>query len=147
MIVAMNALDMKNKDVLDFGSGTGLLAIFASMKGAATIVAIDIEPPSYDNMIENFELNNISNATVYLGGKEQIPPDKKFDIILANITANVILECLEELAKALNKGGTILFSGFFESNLQDIEAECKTLELHYINHTVNGGWVVAAFEK
>ena len=147
MIVQMNNLDMKHKKVLDFGSGTGLLAIFASIKGASDILAIDIEPPSYDNMIENFELNNISNAKPALGGKEMIPVDMVFDVILANITANVILDSLFELARSLKSGGTILFSGFFESNLDDISQASAELCLIYVQHTVNGGWVVARFFK
>ena len=124
-----------------------MLAIFASIKGASDILAIDIEPPSYDNMIENFELNNISNAKPALGGKEMIPVDMVFDVILANITANVILDSLFELARSLKSGGTILFSGFFESNLDDISQASAELGLTYVQHTVNGGWVVARFFK
>ncbi len=147
MIVQMNELDFKNKKILDFGSGTGLLAIFASMKGAGLITAIDIEPPSYDNMIENFELNNVKNADPILGDKEMIPVEMVFDIILANITANVILDSLYELARSLKNGGTILFSGFFESNLNDIRLASSELGLNYVKHSINGGWVVARFDK
>ena len=75
MIVKMDELDMRDKKVLDFGSGTGVLSIFASMKGANPIDAIDIEGPAYDNMLDNFKLNDIDNIVPILGGGEKIDAD------------------------------------------------------------------------
>jgi len=147
MISQMSKHDLKGKEVLDFGSGTGLLAIFASMIGAENILAIDIEAPSYDNMQENFELNEVSNATPVLGGKEKIPAKAEFDFVLANITANVILDSLDELAGSMKDNSVILFSGFFEKDLESIDEKCKSLDLEYISHEVYGGWVVAQFCK
>ena len=147
MIVRMSQLDMNGKEVMDFGSGTGLLAIYASMRGADNILAIDIEGPAYDNMIENFELNHVLNATPVHGGKEKIPAGVSFDIVLANITANVILDCLPELAASLKKEGSILFSGFYEKELRQIQQKCEEFGLKFKEHSVNGGWVVATFMK
>lgn len=147
MIQQMSKLSLKERSLLDFGSGTGLLAIFASMKGAQDLIAIDIEAPSFDNMKENFALNEITNIIPVLGGKEQIPADKKFDIVLANITANVILDSIAELASSMKSGAIILFSGFFEKDLEAIAGKGSELGLNYEIHEVYGGWVVARFTR
>lgn len=147
MIVRMSELDLEGKEMMDFGSGTGLLAIYASMKGAKNILAIDIEGPSYDNMIENFELNKILNATPVHGGKEKIPSDVSFDIVLANITANVILDCMPELSGSIKYSGSILFSGFYEKELDQIKQKGEQFGLMYKEHSVGGKWVVATFLK
>lgn len=147
MIVRMSKLELDGKEVMDFGSGTGLLAIFASMKGAENILAIDIEGPSYDNMIENFDLNNVTNATPIHGGKEKIPEESHFDIVLANITANVILDSLPELSASIKKGGTILFSGFYEKELGQIQSKGEESGLKYKEHIMDGEWVIATFIK
>lgn len=147
MIKAMSTIPVTGAKVLDFGSGTGLLAIFASMKGAYSIDAIDIEPPSYDNMQENFSLNSTGNIHPVLGGKEAIDKTGNYDLILANITANVITDSLDELSAALKPGGLILFSGFFEKDLEATREAAVIKKLQYTGHHINGGWVVATFEK
>ncbi len=147
MIVKMDELDMRDKKVLDFGSGTGVLSIFASMKGANPIDAIDIEGPAYDNMLDNFKLNEIDNIVPILGGGEKIDADGLYEVILANITANVILDHLDILSVALKHEGTILFSGFLESDLPTIRIKAEKTGLRYIDHIVNGKWVVARFVK
>lgn len=147
MIVKMDELDMRGKKVLDFGSGTGVLSIFASMKGADAIDAIDIEGPAYDNMLDNFKLNEIDNIVPILGGGEKIEGDGLYEVILANITANVILDHLEILTNALKHAGTILFSGFLENDLPTIRINAEKAGLRYIDHIVNGKWVIARFVK
>ncbi len=147
MIVKMDELDMRDKKVLDFGSGTGVLSIFASMKGANPIDAIDIEGPAYDNMLDNFKLNDIDNIVPILGGGEKIDADGLYEVILANITANVILDHLDILSVALKHEGTILFSGFLENDLPTIRIKAEKTGLRYIDHIVNGKWVVARFVK
>ncbi len=147
MIVKMDELDMRDKKVLDFGSGTGVLSIFASMKGANPIDAIDIEGPAYDNMLDNFKLNEIDNIVPILGGGEKIDADGLYEVILANITANVILDHLDILSVALKHEGTILFSGFLESDLPTIRIKAEKTGLRYIDHIVNGKWVIARFVK
>ena len=147
MIVKMDQLDLSGRKVLDFGSGTGVLAIFASMKGANPIDAIDIEGPAYDNMLDNFMLNEIDNIVPVLGGGEKIDPDSRYDVILANITANVIRDHLNILSSVLKHGGTILFSGFLESDLSTIRAEAGKAGLEYVDHMINGKWVIARFVK
>ncbi|HMT77046.1 MAG: 50S ribosomal protein L11 methyltransferase [Bacteroidetes bacterium] len=147
MITMMSQINLQGSKVLDFGSGTGLLAIYASIQGAATIDAIDIEAPAYDNMLENFELNDIHNVTPYLGGGEFIKMEGDYDVVLANITANVILDNIDKLSKALKTNGILLFSGFFEKNLEDIRLAAQNHLLKYDKHIQNGDWIIARFSK
>lgn len=145
MLMAMNQLEWTGSKVLDFGSGTGILAIFAALKGARDISAIDIEVPSYENMQENFSINGVAFIQALLGGKEAIPTNKYYDVILANITCNVILGALKTLVSVLQPGGILLMSGFFETDLPGIIVSAQELGLRYSRHQTNGKWVVAHF--
>ncbi len=107
----MKDLDFSSKLVLDFGCGTGILAILASKLGADKIIAIDNDPLCSSNTEENAELNQVENITPLLGAKDDIPVNN-YDIIVANINRNVILDALPDLYKMLNKNGQLLISGF-----------------------------------
>ncbi|MCO6461475.1 MAG: 50S ribosomal protein L11 methyltransferase [Saprospiraceae bacterium] len=147
MILMMDQLELAGKRILDFGSGTGVLAIFGSMKGATEIDAIDIERLAYDNMLENFALNDITNITAFHGGGDLIRTDGSYDVVLANITANIIKENIEYLSKAVHIGGDILFSGFFENNLDELKQLALVHSLSFIKSIKQGDWVIAHFEK
>ncbi len=120
MLQQMSKQDFKNKNVLDYGTGTGVLAIYAEMLGAKKIIANDIDPWSEENANENIERNNCKNVAVRLGGLEEIP-EENFDIILANINLNVLKADLSVLFSKLNKnGGLLILSGILENNEKDI---------------------------
>lgn len=106
----MQNLDFENKVVFDYGCGTGILAILASKLKATYIDAIDIENESYLNTIENAAINSTMNINTFEGTLENIQGDN-YDIILANINRNVILDSLIDLRKKLAKNGQIIFSG------------------------------------
>ncbi|MEP6677270.1 MAG: 50S ribosomal protein L11 methyltransferase [Ferruginibacter sp.] len=119
MIEQMGMLDLKNKSVLDFGTGTGVLAILAEKMGAASVRAIDNDDWSIENAKENIIANHCSR--IQLEKAEVIPSNEQYDIILANINLNVICNNMEIISKACrNVGTTILLSGFLKSDEQEI---------------------------
>ncbi|MBY0244479.1 MAG: 50S ribosomal protein L11 methyltransferase [Sphingobacteriaceae bacterium] len=139
--------DFTDKNVLDMGCGTGILAFLAGKKGAKKLVAIDFDEVCYESTLENAALNNISNITAICGGKEVIP-NEMYEVILANINRNILLDQIETYAKVLKKEGKIFFSGFYETpDLIMIIEECSKFGIKYINHKKNGDWVAAQFIK
>lgn len=141
------ASDFSGKKVLDMGCGTGILAILASKKGAKELVAIDYDEVCYSSTIENSQLNNINNITAVWGGKEVIP-QTTFDVILANINRNILLDQISHYANVLKASGSIYFSGFYEHpDLEMITAECGKFGIAYIDHKKIGEWVAAHFKK
>lgn len=139
--------DFARKDVLDMGCGTGILAILASKLGAKDIIAIDYDPVCYDSTIENSALNYIANIKAICGSKEVIP-DVQFDIILANINRNILLDQMERYNEVLKSRGEIYFSGFYESpDLDIIKEEAAKYGLFYTNHKKTKEWVAARFRK
>lgn len=136
-----------NKKVLDMGCGTGVLAIMASMKGAKTVTAIDIDRWSYENTSENIDINNISNIKVIEGGVEFVAETDDYDVILANINKNILLRDIKYYAKALLEGGYIYFSGFYTNDLSDIEVEAGKCGLKLVNDLENNNWTAAVFKK
>jgi ribosomal protein L11 methyltransferase len=139
--------DFSNKQVLDMGCGTGILAIMASKLGAAQITAIDYDPVCYESTIENAQLNNINNIIALCGSKEVIA-DAQYDIILANINRNILLDQMHRYAEVLKLGSEIYFSGFYETpDLEIITVEAKRLGLTYVTHKKDKDWVAAKFVK
>lgn len=119
MIKLMRTVDFRNKKVLDFGTGTGVLAILAEKSGAREITAIDNDSWSYENAKENCERNSTNNISVLLGGIETIPPPA-FDIVLANINRHILLEYIPSIAERLLTGGILLLSGILANEDVDI---------------------------
>jgi ribosomal protein L11 methyltransferase len=147
MLKLMLENDLKNKKVLDMGCGTGILAIMASKSGAEGITAIDYDPVCYESTIENAQLNHIDNITAICGSKEAMPGDK-FDIILANINRNILLDQMASYNEVLKPGGSIYFSGFYETlDLQVITDEAGKYDLKYVSHLKDNDWVAAKFVK
>ncbi|MCX2486499.1 50S ribosomal protein L11 methyltransferase [Pedobacter sp. MR2016-24] len=139
--------DVKGQSILDMGCGTGILAILASKKGARELTAIDNDEVCYLSAIENTELNNIDNIIAICGGKEVIPAHN-YDIILANINRNILLDQIPVYAEVLKTGGLIFFSGFYEApDLQMIKDACEAFQINYCDHKKIGDWVAAQFKK
>lgn len=115
MIDQMEKLDLKGKKVLDYGCGTGILAILAEKLGATAIDAVDIEPPAVENTLEHLTLNACTQVTTYEGTLDQLAKIH-YQIILANINRNVILDSLPTLYTQLEKGGYLLISGFIQQD-------------------------------
>jgi ribosomal protein L11 methyltransferase len=139
--------DFTGKSVLDMGCGTGILAILASKRGAQSLLAIDNDQVCYESTQENTALNNIHNIEALCGGKEVIPA-QSFDVILANINRNILLDQIQTYNNVLVSGGAIFFSGFYETpDLEMITAECSKFNIAYKDHKKIGDWVAARFQK
>lgn len=137
--------DVTNKKVLDMGCGTGILAILASKLGAQDLVAIDNDEVCFDSTLENSQLNHIKNIKALCGSKEAIP-DEGFEIILANINRNILVDQMSSYAKVLKSDGLIFFSGFYEDpDLEIINEEARKYGLKYISHKKKDNWVAAKF--
>jgi ribosomal protein L11 methyltransferase len=147
MIENQLTFDHKGKRVLDMGCGTGILAIMAGELGAAEIVAVEIEDWTVENARENAELNNYSSIEVRLGGAETIEGDQPYDIILANINRNVLLEDMPAYVAVLKPEGILLLSGFYTEDLSAIQERATELGLHYVSHRVKNNWVSAIFRN
>ncbi|PST82133.1 50S ribosomal protein L11 methyltransferase [Pedobacter yulinensis] len=145
MIRYLLELEPAGQSVLDMGAGTGILAILAAKKGASKLLAIDYDEICCESMSENAALNGVSNLRILHGSKEVIP-DEEFDLILANINRNILLDQIARYTEVLAPGGTILFSGFYEApDLQLITEQCNRSGLRYIDHKKDGEWVAARF--
>ena len=138
--------DFNGKSVLDMGTGTAILAILASMRGANPITAIDIDQWAYDNAMENLNLNNVNNVDVKIGGAELLGSEK-FDIILANINRNILLNDIHSYASVLNSGGTLYMSGFYVEDIPAIKEESSKNELIFEYNTEKDNWVAVKFTK
>nr|MBC7613314.1 50S ribosomal protein L11 methyltransferase [Pseudopedobacter sp.] len=137
--------DVTDKKILDMGCGTGILAILASKLGAKDLVAIDNDEVCFDSTIENSQLNHIKNIKALCGSKEAIPNDQ-YDVILANINRNILIDQMESYAKVLKTDGLIFFSGFYEDpDLEIINEEARKYDLKYISHKKKDNWVAAKF--
>lgn len=139
--------DFKGKAVLDMGCGTGILGILASKHGAKTVAAIDFDPVCVESVEENKILNNVTNIESRLGSKEAIG-EYKFDVILANINRNILLDQLEVYKDSLNTSGHLYLSGFYEDqDLPIIKDKCSSLGLIFESHKHLNNWCAAKFVK
>lgn len=138
--------DFNGKSVLDMGTGTAILAILASMRGADPITAIDIDQWAYDNAIENLNLNHIENIDVKIGGADLLG-DKTFDIILANINRNILLNDIHIYSSVLNQGGSLYMSGFYVEDIPSITEECNKNKLTFCYNTTKENWTAVKFTK
>ena len=137
---------IENKTVLDMGCGTGVLAILAKMRGAISVDAIDIDEWCYLNTIENIERNHCDDIQVYQGDKSVLV-GKSYDLIIANINKNILLQDIPTYVECLHSGGTLLLSGFYEKDLEDISKATLTLGLTYQKHNFKNDWVAAVYRK
>ena len=140
MIEHLLETDLAGKDVLDMGCGTGVLAILAAKKGAKQVVAIDNYLFAYENTIENAERNNVNNMRV-LHGDANLLGDETFDVIIANITRNVLLKDMEAYCRVLRSNGLLLLSGFLGFDKDIIFAEAGKHGLQHAGEKVMNDWV------
>lgn len=146
VIAELLTMDLENKKVLDMGCGTAVLAILAAMRGAKELVAIDIDNWCTENSLENIELNKVSGIEVKLGGAELLN-GQTFDIILANINRNILLNDMEQYATCLSKGGELYMSGFYKEDVPLIEAEANRNGLELLYFKDKNNWTVVKTVK
>lgn len=124
-------------DVLDMGCGTGILGILAGMRGAKSVHGIDVDTWCIENTLENAQRNGVA-MTADLGGSEVL--SGTYDLILANINLNVLLADIAHYEKALRKGGSIFFSGFYEDNVPTLRAAAEALGLTFEGAKAREQW-------
>ena len=146
MVQHLLQLDLENKKVLDMGCGTGILAIFAEMKGAKPLDAIDIDNWCYENSVENVTRNNCENISVYEGDATLLV-DKKYDVIIANINRNILLMDMKVYTNCLEAGGILLLSGFYEQDIPVIDAEVIKYGLKLEKFIQRNNWVALKYNN
>lgn len=146
MIQHLLETDLVGKKTLDMGCGTAILAILAEMKGAQPIDAIDIDNWCYLNSIENAERNNCKHISVYEGDASLLE-GKKYDIIIANINRNILLNDMQQYVACLNENGILFLSGFYTEDIPVISESCTSKGLTYVKQFERNNWVALKFVK
>lgn len=137
----------EGKSVLDCGCGTGILSILASKLNARYIKGIDNDERAVANSIENIKLNGITNVEIKHGTINDTDPDSKFDILLANISKNILLSEIPAYSWVLNKGGKLVLSGFYVADLEEISKKTKVNALELIGSEERNEWSANVFIK
>lgn len=140
MIQHLLEIDVTGMKTLDMGCGTAILAILAEMKGADPIDAIDIDNWCYLNSIENAERNQCAKISVYEGDAALLK-GRKYDLIIANINRNILLNDMQAYVDCLNSKGTLLLSGFYSEDIPFIDASCTEKGLTYVKKFERNNWV------
>lgn len=136
--------DFMNKKVLDMGCGTGVLAILTEKKGATKIDAIDIDSWCVENTTENIERNHCKRINTYEGGGELLG-NATYDIILANINRNILLDQIPIYSKCMNPKGILFLSGFYDDDLNIISSECAKHGLRFEKKLQKNKWISAKY--
>lgn len=146
MTKALFELGAMPEEVLDMGTGTGVLAIFAEKLGAKNILAVDIEDWSVENTSDNAITNNCSRIKAVCGDID-IVPEQKFGLILANINKNVLKSHVPSYSAKLDRNGTLLLSGFFKTDVPEMESFCRKYNLEPIKHFQKDEWAAIQLRK
>ena len=134
------SMNLQGRNVVDMGTGTGILAILAAMRGAKRIDAIEIDEFAYTNACENLRLNNAELVDIHLGDAALLSNIKDVDLFIANINRNIITADLPAYVSTLASGATMLLSGFYESDIPVILETATPLGLEYLSHSVDNNW-------
>ena len=145
MISYLLTEDCVGKSVLDMGSGTGVLAILAAKRGAKRILAIDNDTWAYENCKENVERNNISTVETLCGNADNIK-ETPYDIVIANINRNILLQDMEKYVRAMTQVGVLLLSGFYkDADLPILIEEAAKHNLNFHSFKEKNKWAAARF--
>jgi ribosomal protein L11 methyltransferase len=136
---------INNKTVLDIGCGTGILGILAALKGAASVTAIDNDPVAAENAGENAALNKVDNKVKVIEGDVSAIQNRQFDLIVANINRNVLLNDMERYVKSLNKEGVLIISGFYKDDVPLLLNSATALGLEKVRESWRNGWTALEF--
>jgi ribosomal protein L11 methyltransferase len=145
MLQAMRELHFPGQSVLDFGTGTGVLAILADKLGASSVLAIDNDDWSIENARENITENRSVNVS--LSKSDHVPAEIRPDIILANINKHILLGAMGAMAQQLRVGGVILLSGLLLGDSEGIENEAAICGLSTSKRMTRGSWICLKMEK
>jgi len=146
MLKHQGEIDHKGKRVLDVGSGTGILAIMAKLLGARDVEAFDIDEWCVENGNENFDLNGLSTK-MEIGTIREVNPQGPYDIILANINKNVLLDEMEIYVALLVPKGYLLLSGFYTEDIDDLMESAEPLGLNLVKKQSKDNWAALILQK
>ncbi len=140
--------DLKDKRVLDCGCGTGILSIVAKRCGATHVTAYDIDEWSVENTRHNANINNIELIDVLLGDVSVLSHvDGVFDIIVANINRNILINDMSQIIETLAPGGSLILSGFYEEDIPLLKEAAQQLGLHETKQTTDNSWAMLIFKR
>lgn len=138
---------LEGKRVLDMGCGTAVLAILAKMRGASYVEGIDVDEWAYRNALENVERNGCKDIVCLMGDASLLTEEKHFDVVIANINRNILLNDMPRYVAVLNAGGTLLLSGFYESDVPVLQSKAESLGLRLEQQRSRNDWTALRFSK
>ena len=139
-------IDLTGKSLLDMGTGTGILAILAAMRGASPVVAVEIDPMAHVNAVENVASNGHPEIDVMLGDASLLGGMDKVDIMLANINRNIILADIDRYVTVLKPGSRLYLSGFYVNDVPMLEAKAHQLGLETVSVRELNDWCCLEME-
>ena len=139
--------DLQGKALLDMGCGTSILAILARMRVAAPCTAIDIDEWCVRNSLENIELNHVDSISVFQGDASILPDKGPFDVVIANINRNILLNDMKHYVARMNPGARLFMSGFYTDDIPAIREEAERNGLRFVHHKEKNRWAAVQFEK
>lgn len=132
--------ELQGKSLLDMGCGTSILAILARMRGAAPCTAIDIDEWCVRNSIENIELNEVTDITVEQGDAAALAGKGPFDIVIANINRNILLNDMKQYVACMHPGSELYMSGFYVDDIPVIREEAERNGLNFVYSKEKNRW-------
>lgn len=142
-----HAQTLAGKRVLDMGCGTGILSIMAAKASATEVTGIDIDDWAFNNAMENIRNNGLENITIKIGDAALLETEHAYDVVLANINRNILLNDMCHYVSRLNVGGMLIMSGFYTEDLPMIREEAERLGLAYSNCKTENNWVAVSFHR
>ena len=137
--------ELEGKSLLDMGCGTSILAILARMRGATPCTAIDIDEWCVRNSIENIELNKVTDIDVELGDAGTLQGKGPFDVVIANINRNILLNDMKQYVACMHPGSELYMSGFYVDDIPVIREEAERNGLNFIHHQEKNHWAAVKF--
>ena len=137
--------NLQGKSLLDMGCGTSILAILARMRGAVPCTAIDIDEWCVRNSLENIELNGVDRISVFLGEASELKGKGPFDVSIANINRNILLNDMKQYVSCMHPGSELYMSGFYVDDIPVIQAEAERNGLHFVHHKEKNRWAAVKF--
>ena len=134
------AMNLQGLNVVDMGTGTGILAILATMRGARRVDAVEIDEFAFTNAVENMRLNSTETVELHLGDAAELAQVSDVNLFIANINRNIITADMAAYTDTLSPGAEMILSGFYEEDIPVIMKTAETLGLKYSDHTVMDRW-------
>ncbi|MBD5187240.1 MAG: 50S ribosomal protein L11 methyltransferase [Bacteroidales bacterium] len=146
MMQAILETDLEGKTVIDMGTGTGILAILCKMRGAGSVIGIEIDPGAFENAVENGALNN-TEVNFILGDASKLEGLPDADFFMANINRNIITADIASYSAHLKSGGEMILSGFYEEDIDIITREAEKYSLKPVKTATDNRWAMVRLQK